>query len=331
MSIDTTPTIPGYRWAQNPAPVTPWGPAPLSQPRPASPPPPGTPNNAWAGPWVPGRPPIAPAPAWPPPPPVRRAGSQRNWILVAVAVAGVVLAAVMGLIATTRAGGSDKPRAAADRTATASGPSNQPSAVAPPPPPPATPPVPDEALPGLLLDPPAVNAIMGSHDLVVNPKLTTAKLYIDTTDKPECGGVWANANKSVYAGSAWQSVQTQYLREQDNPRHEVYQSVVSFPTAQTATDFVAKEAKRWPLCNGMSITTTNPEAPAQTWWIATVSQQGDMLTSVSNPEGAHGFSCQHALTARNNVVVDAEACGWDVTQQGTAIAQKIAEHISRSL
>ncbi|MGV7303183.1 sensor domain-containing protein, partial [Mycobacterium kansasii] len=77
--------------------------------------------------------------------------------------------------------------------------------------------MPDAALSGLLLDPPTVNAIMGTRDLAVNPKLTTTKLYIDTTDKPECGGVWANANKTVYSGSAWQSVQTQYLVEPESP------------------------------------------------------------------------------------------------------------------
>lgn len=329
MSIDTTPTMPGYRWAaQNRAPVTPGSPAGVPQPPPAAPLRPGAPITAWTGPWMPGQPGIAPAPVWPHPP-VGGVSSPHKWILVAIAAAGVVLALVVGLIVTTR-DGADKPRVGGDRAATASALSSQPSAVAPPPPP-AVPLVPDAALPGLLLDPPTVNAIMGTRDLAVNPKLTTTKLYIDTTDKPECGGVWANANKTVYSGSAWQSVQTQYLVEPDNPRHEVYQSVVSFPTAQTASDFVAKEAKRWPACNGTSITTTNPDTPAQTWWIATVSQQGDMLTSTANREGARGLSCQHALTARSNVVVDVEACGWDVAQQGTTIAQRIAEHISRTL
>lgn len=330
MSTDTTPTMPGYRWAaQNRAPVTAGRPAPLQQPLPSAPARPGTQNSAWPGPWMmPGQPGIAPAPAWPQPLP-GDGSSSRKWVVLAIAAAAVVLTLVVGLIATTR-GGADKPRPRDGGAVTAATPSSQPSAVAPPPPP-AVPLVPDEALPGLLLDPPTVNAIMGTRDLAVNPKLTTTKLYIDTTDKPECGGVWANANKTVYAGSAWQSVQTQYLVEPDNPRHEVYQSVVSFPTAQTASDFVAKEAKRWPMCNGTSITTTNPDTPAQTWWIATVSQQGDMLTSTANREGARGLSCQHALTARSNVVVDVEACGWDVAQQGTAIAQRVGEHISRTL
>jgi serine/threonine kinase PknH len=244
-----------------------------------------------------------------------------------MAVSVAVLAAAAGLVATLVAHQSHGTTNAVDRPATASGPSI-PAAPTTRPPPPL---VRDEALPALLLDVSAVNAVMGTGDLAVNPTLTSARLYIDTTDKPECGGVWANANKGVYAGSAGQAVQTQYLREPDNPRHEVYQSVVSFPTAATAREFVAKEAKHWPVCAGTALTTTIPTIPAQTWWIATVSQDGDVLTSVSNREGAGGYTCQHALTSRNNVVIDTEACGWDVTQQGSTIAHRITEQISRTL
>lgn len=330
MSLDSTPTLPFYRWDQDRAPLTPGGPAERPAPQPWSVPTPpyGAPTNAWAGMAIPARPEMAPVPGWPQPPatPVKTSG--RTWALVGASVGVVVLAALASGLCTA-VGHSHQSASATAHNPTAAVPSSQPAPVTPAPPPPA-PLVPSEALSGLLLDPASINRVMGSRDLVVNPTLTTAKLYIDTTDKPECGGVWANANKTAYAGSGWESVQTQYLREQDKPQHEVYQSVVSFPSAQAATDLVATEAKRWPLCNGKPITTTNHEAPPQTWSITTVNQQGGMLTSFSTREGAQGYGCQHALTARNNVVIDVEACGWDVIQQGTAIADKTAEHISRT-
>jgi serine/threonine kinase PknH len=322
MSINSEPTMPGYLWAQRPVRVDAWAPSPLPQPWTATAPRSGNPANSWAA----ARPPAAPA--WHHPMPPRTASPRHRWLPVGMAVSVAVLAAAAGLVATLVAHASQKTTTAVvDIPATASGPSI-PAAPTTPPPPPL---VRDEALPALLLDAAAVNAVMGTGDLAVNPTLTTARLYIDTTDKPECGGVWANANKGVYAGSAWQAVQTQYLREPDNPQHEVYQSVVSFPIAATAREFVAKEAKHWPVCAGTALTTTIPTIPAQTWWIATVSQDGDVLTSVSNREGAGGYTCQHALTSRNNVVIDTEACGWDVTQQGSTIAHRIAEQISRTL
>ncbi|WP_204805978.1 sensor domain-containing protein, partial [Mycobacterium riyadhense] len=81
----------------------------------------------------------------------------------------------------------------------------------------------------------------------MDPLLTTNQLYIDTTDKPECGaGMGQRQQKGLRRGSGWLAVQTQWLHERSNVRHEVYQSVVSFSSAQAAADFVAKEAKNWP-------------------------------------------------------------------------------------
>jgi hypothetical protein len=238
-----------------------------------------------------------------------------------MAASVVVLAVAAGLVATLAGHAAHQPTAS-DHPATASA-----APVAPPPPPMVR----DEALPALLLDTATINAVMSTRDLAVDPKLSIDRLYIDTTDKPDCGGVWANANKGVYAGSGWQAVQTQYLREPDRPQHEVYQSVVSFPTTAAAKDFVDNEASRWSVCRNTALTTTNPTIPPQTWFIAAVHHDGDVLTSVADREGSAGFTCQHALTARNNVVVDAVACGRDVMAQGSTIAGRIAEQIAKTL
>jgi hypothetical protein len=251
--------------------------------------------------------------------PAPAAGSRRRWLPIGIAASAAALAATVGVVATVTHSSHDT----ADHPVSA--------AAAPSVAPAAPPVVRDESLPALLLDTATVNAVMVSTDLVVNPKLTSAKLFNDTTDKPECGGVWANANLGAYTGSGWQAVQTQALRERDHPRHEVYQSVVSFPSADAAKDFVTKEGQRWPLCANTSLTTTNPNLAPQTWVITGTSQDDEVLTSVSKREGSGGYTCQHALTARNNVVVDAEACGWDIGQQGSTIARRIAEQITRSL
>lgn len=316
MSIYSEPTMPGYLWAQRPVRVQTWAPSAPPQPWAAAPPHPGNPTQSCSG----ARPPMSPA--WPQPmPPAARV--RHRWLPVAMAASVVVLAAAAGLV-TTLASHAAHTATATDHPATASA---SPAPAVPPPPPLVR----DESLPSLLLDTATINAVMSTRDLAVNPILTTDRLYVDTTDKPECGGVWANANKQAYAGSGWQAVQTQYLREPDRPHHEVYQSVISFPTTAAAKDYVAAEAKRWPVCRNVAATTTNPTLPAQTWFIASVGQTGDVLTSVANREGTAGYACQHALTARNNVVIDADACGWDVLQQGSTIAGRIAEQISRTL
>lgn len=298
MSITSPPTTPGSLWASQPTPTPTWAP-------------PGAPQS-WAS---------APAitPGWQPP--MSAAAPRRCWLPIGIAVSAVVLATAAGTAVTVAH--HHPHHAAGAHPVSAAGPS---MSV-----PPAPPLVRDESLPALLLDPGSVNAIMASTDLVVNPKLSTARLYRDTTDKPDCGGVWANANRAAYTGSGWQAVQTQYLTEARHPAHEVYQSVISFPSADTAKSFVATEGQRWSACRTTAITTTNPDIAPQTWLITGVGQDDGVLSSESTREGSRGYTCQHALTARANVVIDAEACGWDIAHQGSTIAHRIAEQIARSL
>ncbi|WP_204806049.1 sensor domain-containing protein [Mycobacterium riyadhense] len=256
-------------------------------------------------------------------PPASRPTWRWAWALLGVAV--VALLMVVGLVAATT-GESARPVGGVWRSALAPAPATVSSATSIPAPAPTVVAEP-HALWAPLLDADALDTIMDTTGLAVDPLLTTNQLYIDTTDKPECGGVWANANKRVYGGSGWLAVQTQWLHERSNVRHEVYQSVVSFSSAQAAADFVAKEAKNWPLCNGTSLSTTNPNSAPQIWWVATVNQHQGILTALINREGAQGWSCQHALAAHNNIVIDVEACGRDISQQGVAIAAKLAERV----
>ena len=184
------------------------------------------------------------------------------------------------------------------------------------------------ALPAMLLDPVAVNEVMRATAMAVNPALTSTALYEDTTDKPECGGVSANANLGVYSGSGWSSAQTRYLREPTEPtEHEVFESVIGFSSADAAAKFVAAQSNKWPVCNGRYVTTTSPRGVPRTRWVSTVSQENGMLTASSVEEGGRAWVCQHALTARNNVVVDVQACGSNVMQQGAAIAKMLADRI----
>ncbi|WP_142928096.1 sensor domain-containing protein, partial [Mycobacterium marinum] len=107
-------------------------------------------------------------------------------------------------------------------------------------------------------------------------------------------------------------VQTQHLYTQAVVRHqvnEIYQSLVSFATANAAAQFVAKEERSWPTCDGRYITTTDFSDQSQTWWVATVSEQAGVLRARSNREGTDGWGCQHALSARHNLVIDVKACG----------------------
>jgi serine/threonine kinase PknH len=240
--------------------------------------------------------------AWGAPDPRARDTSRRTWALIGAGAAALVSVAVV--VALLAGGGSAASPAAGPAVA-------------------------NDALSGLLLDEVAVNKAMHARYMAVDPALTLTTLYdAATSDKPECGGVSANANRGVYAGSGWGSAQTRFLREPSGTvEHEVAESVIGFSSAEAAANFVAAEAKKWPVCNGRYVTTASPKGDPQTRWVSTVAEQNGMLTATSVQEGGRAWGCQHALTARNNVVVDVQACGSNVTQQGAAIAKALADRV----
>ncbi len=306
-------------WAPPPGPVGPMRPVGPVGPVSAANPLPRAAGNVWAG------PPMA-APPGPPPGPGRpnsvggqRDTSRRVWALFGAAAAVVIVVALIGVVVAV-AGSAKDPGTTPGTTSTPRPPMSSTAAT-------PAPIVPVESLPGLLLDAGTVSTIMGGN-LAVNQAATSTRLYTDTTNRPECGGVWANANRDVYEGSGWVSAQNQTLREPvDNFRHIVFQSVISFSSAEAAANFVAKEAKSWPQCAGGTIITTNPNSTPQVWSIASVSQRDGVLTALSRQQRAGGWTCQHALTARNNVVIDVEACGPNLIDQGAAIAREIANQL----
>lgn len=311
MSVHTTWPMPGQHQGGPTGPWTPptnsWGPTP----GPVGPvnPVPQVAGNVWAAPSM-TAPPVS---GWP-----NSFGqpdtSRRVWALFGAAAATVIVVALIGVLVVLT--GSAKDAGTAPGTTSTPRPSMSTATPAPI--------VPVESLPGLLLDAGSVSTIMGSS-LAVDPAATSTRLYTDTTNRPECGGVWANANRDVYEGSGWVSVQNQSLHEPVSDfRHSVFQSVISFSSAEAAANFVAKEAKRWTQCAGGTIITTNPSRTPQIWRIASVRQRDGMLTALSMQQRAGGWRCQHALTASNNVVIDVEACGPNLIDQGAAIAGDIA-------
>ena len=62
-----------------------------------------------------------------------------------------------------------------------------------------------------------------------------------------------------------------------------------------------------------------PGGPSETW-----SGMSRPTTQLHTGEGANGYACQHALRAVLNVVLDVEACGSHISDQGARIADKMA-------
>jgi hypothetical protein len=184
------------------------------------------------------------------------------------------------------------------------------------------------ALTALLLDPAAVNAAMGANGMDVRAPGTRDALFTDTVDQPQCAGAWGPLLQAAYSGSGYLAVQAQILREptDDQWLHTVFQGVVSFSSADKAKAYVSSESQKWARCTGVTVKGTGA-GDTGAWTVGSANTTGAMLTSMSTLEGARGWGCQHALTARNNVVVDVSACSVNPGNQGETIAARIADRI----
>ncbi|BBZ42955.1 serine/threonine-protein kinase PknH/PknJ [Mycobacterium parmense] len=267
-------------------------------PMPSAYPPPPAPAFYGSGNW--GAPPGAPStgpPAWnrPPPKPGRS-----PWPIVA-AVAGVLVVVVSGAALWLVL---------------------RPRLVAPPDP------IPAGRLGALLLGPAEVNSVMGSSAMQPGKPMQSMDASAVTLSLPDCQGALYTTQDPVYAGTGYTGVSGVVSSEPgDNYDHWVNQAVVAFPSAEKANSFLQSSADKWKACAGQTVTVTN-KGNTYRWAFAQVQGAPPKIAVMDSQEGADGWECQRAMSVANNVVVDVNACGYHISNQGTAIADKIAGKIT---
>jgi hypothetical protein len=102
--------------------------------------------------------------------------------------------------------------------------------------------------------------------------------------------------------------------------HAIDQVVVLFPSAQAAAAFVSAATRSWPACTSFTDNVNNVH-----FTVGPVSTNNGTVTATATRSG--GMACQRALTARNNVVIDATGCSFHTTEQGVSIAEQIAAKV----
>jgi hypothetical protein len=181
------------------------------------------------------------------------------------------------------------------------------------------------ALPGLLLDSGEIGSIMDARLELVD---SADSMY---TNSPPADGcmIWAEAQDYVYRGSGWSAVQVQHLRDRaDDPDHVAYQAVVSFPDALGAHDFYAGQVTGWSKCDNRQVNLQDPGGTEDHYFtFGKAAEDHGVLTVTRVQEGGRGWSCQRALTAKNNVVVDVSACAYDIGDRGARIATAVAAKV----
>jgi serine/threonine kinase PknH len=197
----------------------------------------------------------------------------------------------------------------------------------PSPPPPAPPPIPAERLSALLLSPSDINSIMGSSTMQPGKPILSMDTSPVTLSLPDCQGALYTSQDPVYAGTGYSGVSGLVSSEPgDNYDHWVNQAVILFPSADKAKSFMQTAADKWKGCAGKTVTVTN-KGKTYRWTFAQINGNPPKMTVMDTQEGADGWECQRAMSQANNVIVDVNACGYHIGDQGGQITDKIVAKI----
>jgi serine/threonine kinase PknH len=186
-----------------------------------------------------------------------------------------------------------------------------------------------DRLDSALLDSNQINTIVGTDDMQISqPMLAPSKPTI-ALSKPQCLGALNAAQAPTYLNSGYtQFRSTEAIPEFDKVNRYVAQAVAIFPDADKASAFVKHSAEQWKNCAKTNVVVMQPNKLLNVWTIETVIGDPPSIT-ISESRREVGWRCQRAVRAVSDVVIDATACGSDITDQGSSVANRIAANVSK--
>lgn len=197
-----------------------------------------------------------------------------------------------------------------------------------------------DQLANLMLSPTELDTALGVTGTYSDPPKTALVINPvnrgDYTVPAECAYAVRAALESVYADSGNSAVYGYHdvapappgATEMERP--DVDQFVVLFPSPDEANAFFTASSQRWPACaNRQDTAPAEGGQPELQWKVGQVANTNGVLSApvtvtVIGSGGNVTMPCQRALTVRNNVVIDVDACRKDVGDLGVRIANQIA-------
>jgi hypothetical protein len=187
-------------------------------------------------------------------------------------------------------------------------------------------PVAVDALDALSLSPAEVEIVMNANGITVNATYT--EMSDDSANVPDqdCLSIHAPAEAPVYNGSGWRAVRSRYLSDVDQA-HQVWETVVSFPSANDAARFFGVSVQRWPACSNRQYHFINdPGQPDAVWTVGSIIKISNTLSAI---RGGEDGACQRALTVSNNIAIDVATCPNNPGNTAVKIADQIAAKVAK--
>jgi PknH-like extracellular domain len=191
------------------------------------------------------------------------------------------------------------------------------------------PPLTEAKLDNVLLSIGELNGIMGSTQMKVTSELEEMTDHSADVSDPDCLGAIYGAEEPVYQGSGWTAMRDQVAREPgENNDHWIEQTAVLYPSAEKAQKFFDESKSSWENCSGYSISVSDIDA-TYLWQIDDVTAEDTVITQTTTQEDAEGWACQHALSVVSNLTVEAWACGYDIKNEATTMADEMVANAAK--
>ncbi|OBG35887.1 sensor domain-containing protein [Mycobacterium sp. E3198] len=195
-------------------------------------------------------------------------------------------------------------------------------------------PVAVSALDGLLLDEGQINTALNAASMKVWFSADAMWDWSSSISDKDCLPLDGPAQDKVYAGSSWTAIRGQRLDDSvDDSKgrdHYAIQAVIAYPSARDANAFYDSSAQTWSACANRRFSDLPQGKPPVVWTVAGIDKVNGTLSTSEVQEGGDGWTCQRALTVRNNVAVDVLACASPLAGgSAIGIAERIAAKVAR--
>jgi serine/threonine protein kinase len=194
-----------------------------------------------------------------------------------------------------------------------------------PSPPPPLPILTADQMDSLLLNAGEVNTVMGASNMQSGQVFTTAGDPTFTLSNQDCLGALFAGEGPTYEDSDFDKLHYMTVLEpSDKNDHFVDEDVALFKTADQAQAFVKSQATKWKNCATETVTVTHRDNSTSEWHIGNVSGEPPKISQLDNQRNTKGWKCQRALNVLSNVVLDVNACGYNVSDEGVQTIEKMA-------
>lgn len=195
-------------------------------------------------------------------------------------------------------------------------------------------PIPVSALETLLLDVDEIDKALGATSMELWFGTDEMWDWSDSVADKNCLAIDGPAQAEVYADTGWTAVRGQRLDDSiddsQDREHYAIQAVVAFPSARAAAAFYRTSVQSWNACSNRRFFDVNPGESDTVWNVAAVTNDNGTLGVSQVQEDGDGWSCQRALTVRNNISIDIVTCDYDPTSSGARdIAEQIAARVTQ--